>query len=360
MSAAAQPPVSDGERPTSSAEVWQRRLRRWAKPPRRLRFTRQGRWYIGFTLFIGFAAINTGNNLLFLLLGLLLAGIVISGVLSESALRGLSVARRLPSEARAGRPALVGIVLTNRKQRIGSYSVLARDLTESGEAGRTFFLKVDAGQSTQGAYRWEPVRRGPTRFLRVELSTRFPFGLFDKSREIELVDECVVFPREVPPPPVRPRRSMSLGERPSGRGGMGVEFFGLREAQPHDEARLIHWRTSARRGRPVVIEREREHRRRVALVVDNRVDKVSSDPTAFDAPAEHAAALLRRAIRDGCEVAFSSSGLTISPGAGAGHERRILHALALLDGVAGGPSPVPALHAEVLWVPVVRGAKEAA
>src|SRR5206468_3395868 len=63
---------------------------RW-RPPRRLRITREGWFYVLFTLGVGAAAINTGNNLLYLVLGLQLSTIVISGVLSESCLRGLEL-----------------------------------------------------------------------------------------------------------------------------------------------------------------------------------------------------------------------------------------------------------------------------
>ena len=61
------------------------RLRWWSRrrPPRKLKFTREGKFFVGITLGVGFAAINTGNNLLYLLLGMLLSLIVLSGVMSE-------------------------------------------------------------------------------------------------------------------------------------------------------------------------------------------------------------------------------------------------------------------------------------
>ena len=43
---------------------------------------------------VGFAAINTGNNLLYLLLGWLLSFIIASGILSEMTLRSRSSAGR--------------------------------------------------------------------------------------------------------------------------------------------------------------------------------------------------------------------------------------------------------------------------
>ena len=87
---------------------------------RRLAFTRMGRWYTGLTIAIGLAATNTGNNLLFLVLGLLLASIVVSGILSEQSLKDVRVERRLPAVATAGQPALIGLLARNGKGRAGN------------------------------------------------------------------------------------------------------------------------------------------------------------------------------------------------------------------------------------------------
>src|SRR5690606_14769978 len=90
------------------------------RPPRRLKFTREGKYFLGITLGVGFAAINTGNNLLYLLLGMLLALIIVSGAMSELALRNLTITRRLPARAQAGRPHVVEIEVHNRKKRLAS------------------------------------------------------------------------------------------------------------------------------------------------------------------------------------------------------------------------------------------------
>ena len=74
----------------------ERRLRRWLRPPRTLRPTRAGWVFFALTLGVGLAALNTGNNLMYMVLSLLLSFLVLSGVLSESALRGIQVRRLLP------------------------------------------------------------------------------------------------------------------------------------------------------------------------------------------------------------------------------------------------------------------------
>src|SRR5258706_10340952 len=57
---------------------------------RPIRFTRFGTFYVLFSIGVGAAAINTGNNLLYLILGILLGFIVISGFLSDSGLWGIT------------------------------------------------------------------------------------------------------------------------------------------------------------------------------------------------------------------------------------------------------------------------------
>ena len=59
------------------------RLRAWWKPPRTMTITRVGRTYLVITMGVGLGALNTGNNLLYLVLGFLLSLIIASGVLSS-------------------------------------------------------------------------------------------------------------------------------------------------------------------------------------------------------------------------------------------------------------------------------------
>src|SRR5690606_41777220 len=84
-------PAVSAPSPAFGQRLWAR-LRRpdW---PRRLKVTGTGRTYLMVTLGVGIGALNTGNNLLYLLLGLLLGVIVLSGLLSERVLRGLHVER---------------------------------------------------------------------------------------------------------------------------------------------------------------------------------------------------------------------------------------------------------------------------
>lgn len=245
------------------------RLGRALRPPRKLRFTREGKYYLGITLGVGFAAINTGNNLLYLLLGMLLSLIVVSGVMSDLSLRHLTVTRRLPTRAQVGRPHLVEIEVYNHKGRIPSYAIEVEDLRAGQPADkRCFFLKVSPTSAQVAAYRRTPARRGRDRHTGFRIATRFPFGLFEKSREVAVEGELVIYPAVDPIrlPPREGGRGAGQGSS-TGRGG-GDDIYALRKMREGDDPRDIYWRKSTTRNEFVLRERSQELRPDVELVLD--------------------------------------------------------------------------------------------
>src|SRR5438270_13362589 len=72
--------------------------------------TRAGIVYVLVTLVIAIAALNTGNNLLYIVVAAMLAAILVSGIMSAQVLRGLELDVRLPEHVFAGRTVLGRIV----------------------------------------------------------------------------------------------------------------------------------------------------------------------------------------------------------------------------------------------------------
>jgi uncharacterized protein (DUF58 family) len=238
-------------------------------PPRRLKLTREGRYYLGITLGVGFAAINTGNNLLYLLLGMLLSLIVVSGVMSDLSLRKLTVTRRLPARAQVGRPHLVEIEVYNHKKRVPSYAIEVEDLRAGQPADkRCFFLKISPASAQVAAYRRTPAKRGRDRHTGFRIATRFPFGLFEKSREVRAEGEIIIYPAVDPLRlPAHEGGRRQGGTAASGRGG-GDETYSLRLMRDGDDPRDIYWRKSTMSEQLVLRERARETRPDVELAID--------------------------------------------------------------------------------------------
>jgi uncharacterized protein (DUF58 family) len=253
--------------------------RRWIRPPRRLSFTREGKYFVGITIGVGFAAINTGNNLLYLLLGMMLSLIIASGIMSEMSLRDLTVTRQPPTRIHARRPFLMGIGLANGKKRLPSFSIEVEDLVGGKPLDKKcYFLKLPAGRLQHTSYRHTFPRRGRYTYSGFRLSTKFPFALFRKSRLVELTTEVIVFPQLAQLGHAAPPRARVAGLEAQGRKGREGDFHGLREFRDGDDPRDIHWRSTAKAGRTLVREHEEEVARRVTIFLDNGLPDGESCP----------------------------------------------------------------------------------
>jgi len=315
-------------------------------PRRRFPPTREGWYFLCATLLVGLAAINAGLNLLFLVWGMMLFLILASGVLSELCLRGLDVRRAAPQAVFADAPYLMGISLTNQKRRLPSFSVEVEDLLAGRPIEkRCYFLKLPAGRTQETAYRHVAACRGRLQLSGFRVSTRFPFGLIHKSKDVELPADLLVYPALFPVPPELLRGFASHHGRGqhkwrSRRG----EFFGLREFRKGDDPRDIHWRTSARRGASFVRETEDDEGQEVRVVLDNLPVTGSDAPAAPDAAFEEAVSLAASVtcelLHRGYRVGLAARGEELTPEGGPAQATRILRFLALIERAApGAPAP---------------------
>jgi uncharacterized protein (DUF58 family) len=316
----------------SPREVW-RRLRAW----RRIRFTGGGGVFTAGAFAVGFAAINTGNNLLYLLLGAMLGFIVVSGWLSEQVLRKLTVHRLVPRGVTVGHPVRIDYQVTNGKTRLPS---LALELTEQGLPGRAFLPVVLPGATARGRAENRFVGRGVYPLQAVTVSTAFPFGLFMKSRDLPLGGELVIWPRADRNAGDLPRTGAETGGirldvGPPGPAGHRGEYRGLRGYRPGDDPRDIHWRSTARLGDPVVREYERSEGETVWVVLDTR----GTPGEGAEIAVERAASLAARAYRQGRRFGFAAPGFLVDPGQGTGQLERVLDALARVDFRPHAPPP---------------------
>ena len=315
----------------------ERRLRRWLRPPRTLRPTRAGWLFFALTIGVGLAALNTGNNLMYMVLSLLLSFLVLSGVLSESALRGIQVRRLLPSELVAEREAIVGIEVRNQQRRVPSFAVVVEDVIRANDmtrtAGRAFALRVAPGSAETRSYRFAPPVRGTLEFVGFRVATRFPFGLFSKALWIEAARETLVFPALDSLPPATPYGGvMRRGDWRSGPAGLSPESAGLRGYAPGDAIRRVHWRASFRRG--LLLVREQEQECTGETVVRLRTAGVSRGPV-FEAAVRRAASEVAVNLRSGLRVSLRTDATLFPPAEGPSQRRRLLAHLALVEPLAG-------------------------
>jgi uncharacterized protein (DUF58 family) len=260
-------------------------------------------------------------------------------------LRHVRVTRRLPQRAQVGRPHLVEIEVFNDKKRMPSYAIEIEDLRAGQPADkRCFFLKVAPGSSQVAAYRRTPARRGLDRYIAFRVATRFPFGFFEKSREIDLDGDLVIYPAVDPVRLPSGQDGMAREGIEIARRGTGDEILGLRPMREGDDPRDIYWKRSARQGAAVVRERAREVRSQVTLKLDNVHAGEAPEPyelERFERKVREIASLTVAHLRRGDRVrveAISGTSAASSPASGADP---VLRFLALIDLERPGDSGAP-------------------
>lgn len=240
--------------------------------PRYIRPTLEGIAFIVFTLMVGFAAMNTAAQLLYVMFALMCGFLVLSAVIANRNFRGLAVSRDAPRIAEANTPVTVTLAVTSAKRHTPSFSIRAADTLDTGlSIGTAFFYSIPAGGCVERAYRCIFPRRGVHRFLEVHLRTRFPFSLIERRSRRTMPAEILVLPPVIDVDALMQSAASELGERELPKRGLGGGLHNIREHREGDSRRDIHWKVSARRGKLMVREYEAEEHRRAEVILDNRL-----------------------------------------------------------------------------------------
>jgi uncharacterized protein (DUF58 family) len=294
----------------------------WERDRGLVRPTREGGWYLAVLAGVLVAAVNTGNNLLYVILAMLMAIMVVSNLLAEWNLRGLRLRRRLPEELFAEVDAPGAIVVENHRRWGRAFALELRELDAAGGAlaeGKVGL--VEPGGVAEAPARWRLPTRGPQPLRALRVESRFPFGLLRRWRTLDLPEQVLVFPR--PDRGAPPARPAGLGHaRPDSRArGGGGDLLGLRDYAPGDAPRDLHWLTTARVGRPVVVLREADSSEELRVVVPPVVGEALEDALRL------AAGAVVAGLDAGKAVGLELPGAQLPPRAGPRWRRLLLERL---------------------------------
>ena len=276
--------------------------------------------FLAILVVVGFAAWNTGNNLLFMIFSLLCSTLFVGGVAARASLRDLIVSARFPDHIFAGEAAPVIVTLRNAKRVLPSFSILV-EARGPGAANETrqrrrrqrfikrplaYFTYVPHHAAAEQRVEQLFTSRGHVLINGFELSTRFPFGFFRFRRRLRARNvDIVVYPKPEPVGDELHLLPTYAGRMASARRGVGQDLFSLRDYQPQDDLRHIDWKATARSRNLTVREFTAEDERRITIVLDTR-DLSASDrenfPPRFEAGIVQAASLLKHFVDERAEV----------------------------------------------------------
>lgn len=313
--------------------------------------TRAGIVYVLATLLIGVAALNTGNNLLYLIISTMLAAVLVSGVCSSLVLGGLALNVSLPRHIFAGEAASGSLELTNSRRWLPSLSislvppkarkVKERWRSEKGSFGfpphwaperqwirmndikirrvpdppaapsvfqeTIHFPLIPARSSAKSELELCFQRRGIYRQDAFALVTVFPFGLLVKRRSIEIAHELIVYPAVDSTSEMARILPAIASDLSSLHAGAGQDLLRIRPYAAGDSARHVDWKATAKSGALKVREFARDEQIRLRIVFDNPAPGEAS-PESYERGIKLAASLAWYFARVSGTVSFVAPG----------------------------------------------------
>ncbi|HYU26379.1 MAG TPA: DUF58 domain-containing protein [Thermoanaerobaculia bacterium] len=292
-----------------------------------VRLTKIGVSFIIFTVCAGFAAINTGNNALYIGLSFMLGALMLSGVASKGGLKHLRVELESVDEAWAGRVARGRLRVMNRS-RIWNVRDLILTADELAAPILVSLVQRRGDVAVDAAFLFR--RRGLVQLTSIDLYTRYPFGFFLKKRRVKIGGDVVVYPHLLDEDVARERFSLAEGDQhPSSRPGPGSDVHAFREYTRGDSLRHVAWKKSASLGRWIIKQTESDAGRAVHVVVDPYKPRAASDDD-FERMVSEAATFLYEALRRDLEVIVAMPRVELRARGGES-ARAIFRALALLE-----------------------------
>jgi len=300
-------------------------LVRLFRMPRTLKINTSGRYFIIITLAVGLAATNTGNNLLYIILGALLSFVIASGILSNSTLQKLRFSRNVPDRVFAKTPVLYSISIRNNKKHAPSYLISVEDESVAVQTG--FITVVNPKEEASTVMEAVFPRRGRHAMGELTVTTSFPFGLFTKGMIVEPIDEVLVLPR-IREDIILPEKIVALtGDESRSVSGTGEEPWNINEFSSGDNPRHIHWKSSAKRDEIM----KKEFMAQTERVMTVRLVDIEDDEEVMEERIEQAATLADHFIKKGHPTGLWLPDLFLQPNRGALQSIRILEALAIFE-----------------------------
>ncbi len=277
------------------------------------------------------------------LLGFAVGIAVLLALAFQSARRGLpgvEVRRSLPASAFEDDLLTVDLVLENHAPRPARF-VEAGDVFGAGLADRQSVLEPGPlppmhrrilSYRAFVARQWGLYTVGP-----LSVGSWDPLGLFFARRVLERMDPFEVFPKAVEIEALAAQGGQSTlvpRDVTEAAAGQSLLFRGVREFQPGDDVRRIHWPATARRGVPMIREYERDLEPIFTLFLD--LERRGRAGLGRKSTLEHlvrtAVSLLWTAHRRGdrfCLVAEPDHSVLVPPGQGEVHLAAALHQLVI-------------------------------
>jgi uncharacterized protein (DUF58 family) len=330
--------------------------------PYTFKITREGFLFLLCVFVLSLAAINSGNNLLFIILASLLSAIVVSGIISRNSLRQVSLSLQLPENVFVGDIVSIKVTMKNLKRIFPSFSIRVEDSNlnrersllsrigkrifrsrhkedETGAENRAMFRQaayfpiLRAGEIRSELTTQSFPRRGLYSLQGFTVSTRFPFGLFRRGEYIGAKGEILVYPLTQEVSSFFHLLPFLPGHLEGHHVGLGENLFSIRKYQEGENARIIDWKASAKTGELMAREFAREEESKLCLILDTGIDTLAKTGMEknFEKAVSLAAGITAHFLGEGASLEYLTPEEYIPRGTGTQQLYRILRSLAVVQ-----------------------------
>tara|TARA_R110002096_G_scaffold173781_9_gene348940 strand:+ start:131060 stop:132187 length:1128 start_codon:yes stop_codon:yes gene_type:complete len=229
-----------------------------AHSKRSSKLTAPGFLFVFVTLFLALGAINGQNNLLFWLFGFSIAALIVSGIITGTALVNIKLAAHPLQISELGSTLKASYTLYNPSKLLPNFALEIIELDHPhAHSAPGVVLHLRPNAEATGHANLTPQVRGQLALNTIRVRTRFPFGLFTKSVDFQFHRQTLVLPKPMDTAQLDWNNQNTNAEsetRSLNRRGSGLDYFALRQYQPGDPLRRIAWKQSARTDSLLVTE----------------------------------------------------------------------------------------------------------
>ena len=284
----------------------------------RVKITKAGAIYIFLTIFIGVAAINTGNNMLYLITSFMLAVMGLSGLSSFINLLGLEFVLSPKEEIYAQKRTLFALQIHNKKY----FPSLLLGIDTGEKTTWVIYLPPQGGIKTTFWLSFS--KRGWQKAPSLRIYSYFPLGFFARGFTLTSKEKFLVYPRPIYSH-LSPTNSESPANMISTSTHTAEDFKGIREYTQGDSLRHVHWLITARVGQLVVKEFTGGGKREIWLKLSGAMQDIETHLGRLTYACNYYFKL-------GYAVGLKTPRLSLPPKADERQRKKILQVLATYEG----------------------------
>jgi len=292
-----------------------------------IRLRSAGTIYIIISIFLGVVAINTSNNLYYLITAMLLGYMLASGLAGRSNIRGASVSVSFPDEIYASTPCAARVSVSNKNRFTPIFLIEVALEQESGKTS-AFFPIIQPGCTESRTIFTTFSSRGRRLFRDIELSSSFPFNFFVRYWPANTETEVTVFPSPLACEPDAALVADGGEEEEISENSLAeTDIVGVRPYAEGDSMKRIHWKSSARTGKL----QARLYDGAFSLSHQRIIDLDRLIASGLERGLSLAAYVIAESIKSKLPIGMRSGNALTLPASGYAHKRDLLTQLALYE-----------------------------